>query len=287
MTEPERSLPVRPQRARGAESSPPRPEPGVRWVREATAGLILLVLFFGLASPAPATPTVTLNAKAIPIAGFPGTGDLLGAGFEAEVEVTIGGTEYGGFPSPLIGLNVFAPAGVKVAPTGFPTCAPLALEVSGATACARRSSAGPQGVGFGVVSFGGELVPEKVSIKQFFAPGGGLTFYVEGNTPSSFQFLEPSHWTTASAPFGPELIVEVPLIETTPGADDASVTSFKVKVGAAYRRGGRTISYLTQPKRCPRGGFPVKLELSFLSGETVPVADTVPCPPFAKGAGNR
>lgn len=72
--------------------------------------------------------------------------------------------------------------------------------------------------------------------------------------------------------------MEVPLIETLPGADDASVTSFKVRLGAAYRKGRRTVSYLTTPKRCPRGGFPTKMELKFLSGETVTVAAAVPCP---------
>ena len=117
-----------------------------------------------------------------------------------------------------------------------------------------------------------------MSIKEFFAPAGGLTFYVKGSTPASFEVLEPSHWITASAPFGAELIVTVPLIETVPEARDASVTSFKVKVGAAYRKGGRTISYLTQPKRCPKGGFPVKMELKFLSGETATAEDSVQCP---------
>jgi hypothetical protein len=82
----------------------------------------------------------------------------------------------------------------------------------------------------------------------------------------------------ASAPFGPEMLVEMPLIETNPGGYDASVISFEVEVGAARREGKKTVSYLTQPRRCPRGGFPVKLELKFLSGRTVPASDAVPCP---------
>jgi hypothetical protein len=231
-----------------------------------------------LAPAAGATPTATLKVKAIPIPGFPGTGNILGAGAAVEAVVTLSGTEYGGFPSPLTGVNVFAPAGLKINSTGFPTCAPSTLEAVGAAACPRKSIAGAPGVGLGVVAFGGERVPESVSIQDFFAPGGGLTFYVEGKTPASFQILEKSYWTKAAAPFGEELLVEVPLIETVPGADDASVTSFKVKIGAAYRKGRKTVSYLTQPKTCPRGGFPVNMELKFMSGETVTVADDVPCP---------
>lgn len=231
-----------------------------------------------LASRAVAAPSATLRAAAIPIPGFRGTGDLLGAGAEAELQVTISGTEYGGFPSPLIGLNIYAPAGLKVAPAGFPTCAPATLTAEGASGCPQSSDAGPIGHGLGVVSFGGDRVPEEVTIQPFFAPGGGLTFFVVGNTPAFFEVLEPGHWVTASAPFGPEMIVIVPLIETVPGANDASVTSFRVKVGAAYRKHGRVHSYLTQPSKCPRGGFPTRLEMKFLSGETTTVDTLVPCP---------
>jgi hypothetical protein len=239
---------------------------------------VLLLAVLTLAETAAALPTATFKVKPVPIPGFRGTGDILGAATEIETQVTISGTEYGGYPSPLTGLNIYAPAGFRVTPAGFPTCATSVLELRGAGACPSKSGAGPQGTGLGVVSFGGERVPEEVTIQPFFAPAGGVTFYVKGNTPASFEVLEPGHWVMAGAPFGPEMIVVVPLIETAPGANDASVTSFRVKVGAAFRRRGRTISYLTNPKRCPRGGFPAKLELRFLSGETVTVAATVPCP---------
>jgi hypothetical protein len=247
--------------------------------RRGSVGLSAFLLgSLALATGAAAAPTATFRARAIPIPGFHGTGDILGAGAEAEVQVTISGTEYAGSPSPLTGLSIYAPAGARVNPTGFPTCAPLILQARGPGACPRGSSAGPRGTGLGVVSFGNERVPEEVTIQPFFAPAGGLTFYAKGSTPAYFEVLEPGHWVMARAPFGPEMIVVVPLIETVPGGNDASVTSFNVKVGAAYAKGRKTVSYLTQPKKCPRGGFPTKMELRFLSGETVTVAGAVPCP---------
>ena len=265
------------QRALDRRSVPSRRR--ARLLRTGSACLPLaLIASLALPRAAAAAPATTLVVKAIPIPGFPGTGDFLGAGTDVEAQVTISGSEYGGFPSPLTGINVYAPLGARVTSTGFATCAPSVLAASGAEGCPKRSSAGAQGVGFGVVSFGGERVPEEVSIRQFFAPGGGLTFYVVGSTPASFEIVENAHWVTASAPYGKELIVEVPLIETVPGANDASVTSFKVKIGAAYKKGKRTVSYLTQPKKCPPGGFPVKMELKFLSGETDTVSQHVPCP---------
>jgi hypothetical protein len=245
-----------------------------------SVGQILFVLgvFLASAACASAAPQVAVKVTPIPIPGFPGTGNILGAGAAVETRVTISGTEYGGYPSPLTGATFYAPAGVRVNAAGFAACASAVLEASGPAGCPQRSSAGPQGVGLGVVSFGGTRVNEQVSIQGFFAPGGGLTFYVEGNTPASFQVLEMAHWATASSPFGQDLSVDVPLLETVPGADDASVLSFDVKVGAAYRQGRRTISYITLPKRCPRDGFPVKAELKFMTGEVATVAYRAPCP---------
>lgn len=249
-----------------------------RVVGSSCLAFLLGIAVLGLPAVSSAAPAVTLKVTPIPIPGFPGTGDILGAGAEVEAQVTISGTEYGGFPSPLTEITFYAPTGVKVASTGFATCALGVLEAGGAAACPKRSSAGPLGEGFGVVSFGGERVPEKVSIQEFFIPAGGLAFYVEGHTPASFQIIEKGYWTTASAPFGPKLIAEVPLIETVPGANDASVLSFKVKVGAAYKKGKKTVSYITLSKKCPKGGALVKAELKFLSGETIPVNYTAPCP---------
>jgi hypothetical protein len=239
---------------------------------------LLLIAMLVSASAAVAAPTATLKVKALPIPGFPGTGNILNAGMEVETQVTISGTEYDGFPSPLTGLNVYAPSGIKITTKGFATCATTVLEQIGPTGCPAHSSAGPPGIGFGVVAFGGDEVPETVSIKSFFTPASGPTFYVEGSTPASFQILEPSHWTTATAPFGDELVIAIPLVETDPGGNDASVTGFKVKIGAAYKKGRKTVSYITTPKKCPKAGFPIKMEMKFLSGETTTVDDTVPCP---------
>jgi hypothetical protein len=248
-------------------------------MRGASACQTLFVLAcLAFASNASATPTATLKVTPLPIPGFPGTGNSLGAGAEVEVQVTISGTEYDGSPSPLTGAIFYAPAGVKVNPKGFLTCAPSVLEVSGPSGCPKSSRAGPVGEGLGVVSFGSERVNEKVSIQAFFAADDGLTFYVEGSTPTSFQVLEKAQWAMAGAPYGSGLNIEVPLIETLPGADDASVLSFKVTVGAAYKKAKEVHSYLTLPKACPRGGYPLKSELKFLSGETVTVAYKHPCP---------
>jgi len=74
------------------------------------------------------------------------------------------------------------------------------------------------------------------------------------------------------------MYMSTPLIETVPGAPDASVLEGTIRVGAAYRHGGNTISYITLPKKCSQGGLPLKAELSFLGGATAEASYKMPCP---------
>jgi hypothetical protein len=255
---------------------------GEKMMRRASTCLAVLGLaVLGLTSVASAAPTVTLKVKVVPIEGFPGTGYHLGAGAAEQAEFTISGTEYGGFPPPLVGVNFYLPKGIVLHPQGFPTCPIESLKKSGS--CSPKSKAGPLGHALGVVSFGTERVPEEVSVQPYFAPGNGLEFYVEGKSPVLIEIISKGHYTHASGAFGEELISEVPLVETVPGAPDASTERISVKVGAAYKKGGKATYYGKVPKTCPKGGFPVKAELMFaglggLAPQTVPASYTVPCP---------
>jgi hypothetical protein len=260
----------------------------------AALGLALLALP-GVAS---ATPTITAKAKIVPIPGFPGTGDKFGAGAAVKFEATISGTEYDGAPPPIVGLNTFFPSGTKLHPQGFTTCTKTTLEHYGlegtkdvnpgaAHACSKKSKAGPEGYANGIVTFEEKGVPERVheraEVWPVFAPGGGLLFLVSGHDPASFEEVSTSLVkTTSAAPYGPVFKTTVPLIETVPGAPDASALFISVQVGAAYKKGKTTVSYGTVPKTCPKGYFPGKAEFivepSVGTTETVPVTVKVPCP---------
>jgi len=250
-------------------------------MRRASTCLALLGLaVLGLSSVASAAPTVTLVAKAVPIPGFPGTGNILGHGAAVEVKYTIKGTEaIGGVPSQLTGVNFFLPAGTKLHPQGFVTCKPETLENIGPSGCPKKSQASPIGSAGVVDPIGGELVKENATVQAFFAPGGGLQFYANAASPISAQLLVATgHYISASPPYGEEFISDVKLVESVPGAPAVSTESINLKVGAAYKKGKKTISYGTLPKKCPKGGFPIKSELKFASGETVSVSYKAPCP---------
>src|SRR5664279_3191782 len=90
--------------------------------RASTCLAVLGVALMALTGVASATPTVKFKAAAVPIAGYPHTGNIFGAGAAAQAEYKIEGTEYGGFPPPLIGINFYLPSGAKLHTAGFKTC---------------------------------------------------------------------------------------------------------------------------------------------------------------------
>jgi hypothetical protein len=247
-------------------------------VRAALLGALLALCAPGVAT---AAPTVSVKVKVVPIPGFPHTGYIPGHGAAVEIDTTIKGSEYGGFPPPLIGVNAYLPKGVVVHPQGFPTCPLSSLERTGR--CAKDSQAGPAGHALGVVSFGNERVPEEVSVQPYFAPDGGLEFYVQGHSPVALELISKGHFVPASGLFDEEFIGEVPLVETVPGAPDASAEFIDVTVGAAIEHDGKTLYYGKVPLTCPRGGYPVRSELMFaplggLPPQTVTTNLKVPCP---------
>jgi hypothetical protein len=246
--------------------------------RVTTCLAVLGLAVLALSASASAAPTITLKAEAVPIKGFPGTGNILGAGAALKTEFTISGNEYGGFPPPLTGVKFFGPASAKLNTQGFGKCAPSAIETSGSSACSKTSIAGPKGSAAGVVSFGTERVHETLSVQPFFSTEGGLVFFADGTSPVSIELLSKGKIVNSSPPFGPTVEAEVPLVVTVPGALDGSAEEISVTVGAAVKKGKKTTYYITVPKKCPKGGFPLKAEMSFLGGATAEASYKAPCP---------
>ena len=256
-----------------------------------TAATLTVALLAALAAgggSAWATPKVTFKALPVPIPGFPHTGYILGAGAALEAQYKISGTEYGGFPPPVIGINVYFPKGTTLHPQGFPTCPKAELEQVGSKGCPAGSAAGPAGHALGVVAFGGERVEESTTIESFYAPDGDIEFFTVGHSPASLEILTTGHYVNLSGSegFGLELASEIPLIATVPGAPYAVVQSIQVKAGSARMVGGKPVYYGAIPKQCPpSGNFSIKTEVIFDEGGAVPpvpepvtVGFKAPCP---------
>jgi hypothetical protein len=102
--------------------------------------------------------------------------------------------------------------------------------------------------------------------------------FLDGSTPVALEILAAGRFVNSAPPFGVEFVGAVPLIETVPGALDASILQGTVRIGAAYKRGGQTIAYVTLPRKCAKSGWPVKVQLSFLGGATSEASYEMPCP---------
>jgi hypothetical protein len=250
----------------------------------ALAALALAALT--LPSVAAAKPTVTLKAQLVPIPGFSHTGDYLGAGAALKSEFTIQSTEYGGHQPPIEAVTVQFPSGTKIDDHGFTTCASKVLvEEHEPSKCPPKSKAGPPGHADGYVVFENEEVKEAVTVESFFVPGGGIDFFIYGHSPALIEKVSTGRFTSfgSSGGFGPRFLAEVPLIETVPGADDASTEKIVTQVGAAYHKGRKAIYYGTVPTKCPPGGFRLKASITFaglggLSRQTVTAQARSACP---------
>jgi hypothetical protein len=278
-------------------------------MRRASTCLAMIGCFAAICLPAAALgapPTVTFKTKVLPIpkpggGTYPHTGNILGAGAALQAEFAIAGSGYGPTPQnpaggipPLAAVNFYLPAGAKINSSGFATCSEAVLKNTGPTGCKRSAVASPKGNALGEVTFGAERVPEEATLQAFFAPGKGLLFYVQGSSPVSLEFVSTGTYVNSGKPpYGLELKTTVPAIATVPGAALASTKKINVKVGAAIKKGKKLISYGTMPKKCPKGGFPVKAELIFggsyggerefgIPAETVTKTYKSPCPPAHK-----
>jgi hypothetical protein len=245
------------------------------------------------------TPTFTVQAKAVPIPGFRGTGNFYGKGADVEATMEIQGSGYGVTPQnpqggipPLSAVNVWLPKGVKLDQKDFKTaCSETTLKNVGPGACPKASVASPIGNVLGEVTFGTTRVPEEATLQAFFGPGGSLLFFTNGASPVNLEIVSTGKYVRSSGKYSWELETLVPAVASVPGAPLASAKRIHIKVGAAIRRHKKVIPYGTVPKKgeCPHGGFFGKVELTFggmfggerefgIAPKSVSKVIRVPCP---------
>ena len=224
----------------------------MRALRTFIAGVGLAMLLpLGVAS---ATPTLKYKLKAVPIAGFARTGNLLGAGASATLDVTIGGDEYFNSPPPVIGFRFYAPKGSVVHESGFSTCAEATIVAIGPEACPKGSKAGPVGTVLGVVSFGSERVSETAELLPFIKPGGGLEYFAIGKSPVALEVMTKGRFADLDGIDGYGFLEEeeVPLIATVPEGPYASVETITGTFGAAAKSHGKVVYLSGSPSHALR-----------------------------------
>ena len=261
----------------------------IRMLRKASTCLTVFALVF--CTGVSAAPDVNFKATFVPVPGFPRTGNFSGTGAAIQLEYQISGTEYGGSPPPLVAMSLYLPEGTTLHTAGFSTCTRKTLEQAGPPGCSSSAAAGPVGSASGIVSFGAERVAEAATVQSFTAPGGGILFFVTGRVPASYESLAGGDFVDlgGAGGYGPELVAEIPLISTVPGAPFASLEALTATFGPAYTATEGPVYYITVPTTCPNeAGLQFKSQLVFdeegaspINPEGVTSTYRSPCPHMA------
>jgi hypothetical protein len=255
------------------------------------AGLSLL--FLGVPAVALAKPTVTLNARAVPIPKnllepttsrtWPHTGDMAGAGAELEARLTIQGMEDRGLPAPLRHVAFYLSRGTTIHTGGFARCKHPALVPRKGPPCSSGSLASAPGPEQDMVDFGGTNAATEWEQGAFFPVGGTLGFWTHTTEgPLLGGGYNTGSLTPTAGAYGAKITETMPVRTALSAPYDLSTVSLDLTLGAAYMNGGKLVSIVTMPKACPAGGLPVKAELSFGDGaapswETVSLTSKLPC----------
>jgi hypothetical protein len=194
-------------------------------------------------------------------------------------------------PSPVTGLDLRMPAHMGIATTtlGQASCEQADLIEGGLNGCSANARIG-FGTALAVVPFGPERVPEQVSINALMGPPSGeqlgLLFYVEGLAPVYAQLVFPGVVIADTSPFGERIDTLIPLVPVWPQGPNVSFETFESTIGPLhliYHRqvNGKTISYqphgIRVPKRCPPGGYPFAVQITFEDGTSSSADYHVPC----------
>lgn len=202
--------------------------------------LILALLRVSTASAAPATmsfvPTFSNSA--------------LGEGGTFTAAFTFSGTAYYGEPEPISKVTVNLPAGVGESASGFSTCTRETLEEEGIKYCPPSSLAGPEGsITLATVLQSKEPPFEETgSIQAVFAPEGQLYFFIDIQSPVTYEVVLNSSYVAGV------LTLEIPKLESVPGAPDFSITALTLQFGATREEEGTPLYSFTLPEQCPAGG---------------------------------
>jgi hypothetical protein len=214
----------------------------IRMMRRRRLILLSVSTFAAIAVAAPGSAGATPAIALVPEVSSGGLGGL--GSINATVHMS--GAEYGGFPAPVAGLVLRLPSGTTLSAGDHSTCSKATLEQTGPSGCLKSSEAGPVGNATGIVSFGDERVEETATVQSFFAPGGGLNFFLNGHSPVSLEIL-------ASATVAANVLtIDVPLVSTVPGAPFASLTEVEFRLGQTQpeEEGSGLNSGLILPPEC-------------------------------------
>jgi hypothetical protein len=204
-------------------------------------------------------------------------------------------------PPPLIEMQLSYPRGINffLNDLGVRRCAESVLEASGPAGCPANSAMGYGVVETGIV-LGGTPIVESSPVTILRAPERdghlALLFFAEGTEPVVTNVIFSGLLLSAREPFGGNVKIGVPLVETLPGAPYVSVLHLHATIGPKHLTyyhnvDGVSLGFAPQgillPPKCPRASFPFSAIFTFSDGTRAAASTTVPCPPRAAAPRRR
>ena len=241
--------------------------------------IVALSLCACLPAGAYAAPSVSMHVALAP--------GRLGRATAVDIDIRIATPPV---PPPLGTLAILYPSelGFTSGELGLQSCSQSVLEAHGPAGCPASSRMG-DGSARAQAPFDSGTISETGRLQVIRGPElqghTQLLFYVENSRPLNAQLAFSSVLLAASAPYE-QIQLAVSSIPSIPEAPDISLASLHVVLdpsGLRYyeRRHGHRVAYhptgVILPHRCPRGGFPFGVQLSFVGGAQASAATAVPC----------
>lgn len=192
-----------------------------------------------------------------------------------------GGGELG-VPSPVRRALLKLPAGLGLDIPALRSCSPARLRARGAGGCPPQSKIG-SGHALVEARAGSQLISEHVTLWIFLGPLLSFqpTFEVlgEGDTPLRKRIVLSGTVVPDHAPYGEDLLMNIPRIPTLRLEPDASIVALTLTVGASAQRPAHGANTVVVPGSCPPSGFPFAAEFTYADGSTGAASATAACPP--------
>jgi hypothetical protein len=206
--------------------------------------------------------------------------DRLHAKGALTISIHFAGGEFG-VPSPVRRSVVKFPAGLSLDIPTLRSCSAARLRARGAGGCPPQSKLGG---GHALLEghAGSQLITESITLGIFLGPLQNFqpTFELlgEGYTPLHERVVLGGTVIPARAPYGEELVIDIPPIHTLPLEPDASIATLTLTVGTSSHRPAHDANTVVVPGSCPAGGFPFAAEFTYADASSGSALATVLCP---------
>jgi hypothetical protein len=198
------------------------------------------------------------------------------------ITLTIRYTNEFGLPSPVRRATLRFPAGLSLDIPSLRSCSAARLRARGVGGCPAQSRIG-SGRAVVEAEAGSQRIEESIALWVFLGPLQSnfeptVEVLGEGHTPLAERVVLNGTAIADHAPYGEDLVIAVPPIQTLPLEPDASLVTLTLTVGTLTHRLAHDANTVVLPGSCPAGGFPFAAEFTYADGSTGSALAPAVCP---------